>query len=285
MRIVRTVAELRALHPRTSGDERTVGLVPTMGAFHEGHASLMRRARQVCDVVVVSLFVNPAQFPDSRALDAYPRDEERDARVAEQQGVDLLFAPDVLEMYPPGFASSVHVEGPLAHTLTSTGLSEDGQLSGMCTVIIKLLNIAEPDVVFFGEKDLPHWIAVERMAADLHVSARIDVLPTVREADGLAMSSRNVHLGACRERAACVPRAIRAVLEAVAQGERDPARARALAVAELRAGGAEPDYVEILHSGTLSPVVDLAEPAVVALSASLGGVHLVDIARIHAPHP
>ncbi|MDX6741768.1 pantoate--beta-alanine ligase [Actinocorallia sp. A-T 12471] len=280
MEIIRTIPALRAALRAAGG---SVGFVPTMGAFHDGHASLMRRAREECDTVVVSLFVNPAQFPDRSVFEAYPRDEARDARIAGEQGVDLLFAPEAAEMYPDGFATEVRIDGPLSQTLIRSGLSGDGQLTGMCTVIVKLLNIVGPDIVYFGEKDLPHWIAVERMAGDLNVPAEIRVLPTVREADGLAMSSRNVHLGPHRARAACVPRALNAALAVVAEGGRDPRDARARALAELAAEGVDVEYFEILDGRTLCPVDDLATPAVVAIGARVGAVSLLDIARTAPP--
>ncbi|WP_185949211.1 pantoate--beta-alanine ligase [Microbispora sp. KK1-11] len=283
MKILRTITELRAELKQHTDAGSTVGFVPTMGAFHEGHTSLMRAARQQHDIVVVSLFVNPSQFPDRAVFDRYPRDERRDAAMAEAEGVDMLFAPLVEEIYPKGFATVVSVEGELADTLLKTKLSMDGQLTGMCTIIVKLLNIVQPTTVFFGEKDLPHWIAVERMAADLNLPAEIVVLPTVRECDGLAMSSRNVHLGEHRERAGCVPSALRAALDTASSGMRDPQLARDRALAELAVAHVEVDYVEILNARTLRVITDLSEPAVIAIGARVGGVPLLDIARTHPP--
>ncbi|MFG2526027.1 pantoate--beta-alanine ligase [Streptomyces sp. NPDC048527] len=280
MRIVRTITEVRAAIRDAGTRKARVGFVPTMGAFHKGHSSLMRAARSACDVVVVSLFVNPAQFADKSVFHSYPRDEQRDATLAQAEGVDLLFAPEADEMYPPGFSTGIAVSGHLVETLLRTGLSKDGQLEGMCTVIVKLLNIVQPDVTYFGEKDLPHWIAVERMALDLNIPSAIKVLPTVRDADGLAMSSRNVQLGPHRARAVCVPRALRAALNVITQGERDPEKARVCALAELSGDEhVEAEYVEILDTRTLQPVRDLSHPAVVAVGARVGGVALLDIAR------
>jgi pantoate--beta-alanine ligase len=279
IKVIRTITALRAEIERERRAGKKVGFVPTMGAFHDGHASLMRVAREECDWVVVSLFVNPAQFPDESVYLNYPRDEARDASLAETQGVDVLFAPTVTEIYPAGFATHVSLSGPLVSTLIGTGLSKDGVLTGMCTIIVKLLNIVQPDVVYFGEKDLPHWIAVERMAIDLNVAAEIKVLPTVREPDGLAMSSRNVHLGSNRERAVCVPRALEAALRVVHAGGSDPEEARARALEQLSQGGAEVDYVAILDLRSLKPVIDLATPAVIAICARVGGVPLLDICR------
>lgn len=279
MKVLRTIAELREAVQARGSDEVSVGFVPTMGAFHEGHTSLMREARERCDVVVVSLFVNPSQFPDPSVFERYPRDEQRDAEMAEAEGVDILFAPAVEEIYPSGFASEVAIRGELADSLRNTKLTKDGQLAGMCTIIVKLLNIVQPTVAFFGEKDLPHWIAVERMARDLNIPAEIAVLPTVRAADGLPLSSRNVHLGAHRERAVCVPRALRAALEVVDSGAREPQQAKDRALAELDVEDVEVDYVEILNIETLRPVSDLSEPAVIAIGARVGDVALLDITR------
>ncbi|WP_374228397.1 pantoate--beta-alanine ligase [Saccharopolyspora sp. 7B] len=208
-----------------------------------------------------------------------PRNEEEDARLAESEGVDLLFAPPVAEIYPDGFATAVTVRGELAGTLHDTRLAEDGQLSGMCTIIVKLLNIVQPTVVFFGEKDLPHWIAVERMARDLNVPAEIAVLPTVRDTDGLPLSSRNVQLGDHRQRAACLPRALRAALDVVDSGAGTPLEAKNRAREELDVEYVEIEYVEILNIETLRSATDLSEPSIIAIGARVGGVALLDIAR------
>ena len=232
MKVIRTVAELRAelLGARRAG--RTIGLVPTMGSFHEGHLSLMRRARQDCDVVVVSLFVNPTQFNDATDLDAYPRDPERDAGLAADIGVDYLFAPAVEEVYPPGFATTVSV-ARLTETLEGAHRGR-AHFDGVATVVTKLFNMVGPDVAYFGQKDAQQALVIQRFVRDLDIPVAIEVCPTVREADGLAMSSRNVHLSpADRARAAALHRALSAAREAVSAGERDPSAAR-----EARAGRA-----------------------------------------------
>ena len=192
MRTVRTIAALRdalAEHPAASA---TLGLVPTMGGFHAGHLSLIERARTECDVVVVSLFVNPTQFDDPRDLDAYPRDEQRDAGLAAQHGVDVLFAPMPKELYPAGFATTVSVRG-VTEVLEGAHRGRS-HFDGVATVIAKLLNIVSPDVAYFGQKDAQQALVVQRLVSDLNFPARIAVCPTVREGDGLAMSSRNVRL-------------------------------------------------------------------------------------------
>ena len=201
MRTVRTVAELRAaLAPARRDRARRIGLVPTMGAFHEGHLSLIRAARAECDVVVVSLFVNPTQFGPNEDLDAYPRDEAADAARAEELGVDLLFAPSAEEVYPDGFATTVAVRG-LTEPLEGASRGAD-HFHGVTTVVAKLLNMVGPDVAYFGQKDAQQLAVVRRMVRDLDLPVRIAALPTVREPDGLAMSSRNAYLDAAeRERA------------------------------------------------------------------------------------
>src|ERR1700753_3110013 len=194
MRTVRTAAELRGELAGARRAGHTIGLVPTMGAFHDGHLSLMRRAREACDVVVVSLFVNPAQFNDAGDLDVYPRDEDHDAGLAGAQGVDYLFAPPVAEVYPDGFATSVAVRG-LTDGLEGAHRGR-GHFDGVTTVVSKLLNMVGPDVAYFGQKDAQQAAGVRRVLRALTSPLRMEVCPTVRAGDGLALSSRNVLLSA-----------------------------------------------------------------------------------------
>jgi pantoate--beta-alanine ligase len=192
MKIIRTIAELRAALAPAPRAGKTIGLVPTMGFLHEGHRSLMLRSKASCDVTVVTLFVNPTQFNDPKDLAAYPRDERKDAALAEAAGVDFLFAPDAKEIYPDGYTTTVSVRGltePLEGAMR--GLSH---FDGVTTVVSKLFNIAQPDVAFFGQKDAQQALVVKKMVRDLDMPVRIEVCPTVREPDGLAMSSRNVRL-------------------------------------------------------------------------------------------
>ena len=213
MRTVRTVAELRALLAPERRAGRTIGLVPTMGFFHDGHLSLIRRARSADDVVVVSLFVNPAQFGPGEDLEAYPRDEERDERLAEAEGVDVLFAPPVEEVYPEGFATAVTV-GNLTEMLEGDQAQRGSEhFQGVTTVVTKLFNMAAPDVAYFGQKDAQQALVIRKLVRDLDMPVRIEVCPTIRDPDGLALSSRNAYLSpAERERAlalsgcACAPR-------------------------------------------------------------------------------
>ena len=208
MRTARSVADVReALRPARR-EERRIGLVPTMGALHEGHLSLVRRARADCDVVVVSLFVNPTQFNEAADLASYPRDEQRDAALAAETGADVLFAPPVEEVYRPGFATTVRVSGLTEHL--EGAHRGTAHFEGVATVVAKLLNMVGPDVAYFGQKDAQQVAVIRRMAADLDLPVEIAACPTVREPDGLALSSRNVHLrGDDRERATALRRGLR----------------------------------------------------------------------------
>jgi pantoate--beta-alanine ligase len=275
MRTVRTVAELRdALAPaRRAGC--TIGLVPTMGAFHAGHVALMERARADCDVVVVSLFVNPTQFGAGEDLAAYPRDEARDAAIAQAAGVALLFAPAIEEVYPDGFATTVHVGGALAETLE--GAHRPGHFDGVATVVTKLLNMVGPDVAYFGQKDAQQALVVRRLAHDLNMPARVEVCATVREPDGLALSSRNAYLSpAERERAVALRRALDAAEAAVAAGARETDAVAAAARAAMEPYGVEPEYLALVAADTLAAVDRVEGPVLVALAARVGPARLID---------
>jgi pantoate--beta-alanine ligase len=279
MRTIRTVGELRTTlaEPRRAG--RTIGLVPTMGAFHEGHLSLVRRARSECDVVVVSLFVNPAQFNESSDLDAYPRDEDRDAAQAAELGVDVLFAPAVQEVYPPGFATTVSVAG-ITDVLEGAHRGR-AHFDGVATVVTKLFNMVGPDVAYFGQKDAQQAVVIQRFVRDLNMPLRIEVCETVREPDGLAMSSRNVRLSAPeRKRALALHRALLAVDGAVAEGIRDPRVATERAIAELNAAELEPDYFELVKADTLVPVTRIDGDVLVLIAARVGEIRLIDNHRL-----
>lgn len=275
MRTIRTVVELRAALAEPQRDGRTIGLVPTMGAFHEGHLSLIRRARGACDVVVVSLFVNPAQFNESSDLDAYPRDEGRDAAQAAELCVDILFAPDVEEVYPPGFATTVSVAG-VTEVLEGAHRGR-AHFDGVATVVVKLFNMVGPHVAYFGQKDAQQAVVIQSLVRDLNMPLRIEVCPTVREPDGLAMSSRNVRLSAPeRERALALHRALLAVDGAVAEGIRDPRVATESAIAELSAAKIEPDYFELVSAHTLMPVTTIDGDVLALVAARVGDIRLID---------
>ncbi len=276
-RVLRARAELRSAlrEPRRQG--KTIGLVPTMGFLHEGHLSLLRAARAECDVVVMSLFVNPTQFGPGEDLDRYPRDEERDLRLAGEAGVDLVYAPAAEEVYPEGFATTVEVGGPLTEVLDGDPARRGPEhFRGVTTVVAKLFNLVGPDVAYFGQKDAQQAVAIRRMARDLDFPVRVEVLPTVREPDGLAMSSRNAYLSPDdRDRATALSRAL-------AAAERE-AKAGSLAAGleaareELRGAGIEPEYLEARDAERLEPVAELNGRAVlVALAAQVGGARLID---------
>ena len=275
MRILRTVDEVRTTLESARPGGRTIGLVPTMGALHEGHLSLIGHARAECDVVVVSLFVNPAQFNEHADLDRYPRQEQRDRELADAAGADLLFAPAAQEVYPDGFSTSVEVLG-LTDRLEGA-VRGAGHFRGVTTVVAKLLNIVSPDVAYFGQKDAQQAIVIRRMVEDLNMNVRIEACPTVREADGLAMSSRNAHLNPEeRAQALAMPRALAAAAAAVTDGERSADVLLAAAATAMSAFDVEPEYVELVHPDTLDPVTCLEQPALLAIAARVGETRLID---------
>ena len=277
MRTVRSVNELReALAPeRRAG--RAIGLVPTMGYFHDGHLSLIRRARSQCDVVVVSLFVNPAQFAPGEDLETYPRDEARDAELAEAEGVDLLFAPPVEEVYPEGFDTRVTVGG-LTETLEGAADQRGPEhFAGVTTVVTKLFNMAGPDVAYFGQKDAQQALVIRRLVRDLDIPVRIEVCPTVREPEGLALSSRNAYLTPDeRERALGLSRALRAAEATVRAGQVDAQAVLGAARGELDAHGIDPDYLELRSTADLSPVDRVNGSTLLAVAARVGRARLID---------
>jgi pantoate--beta-alanine ligase len=279
MRILRTKAELRAelLPARRTG--RSIGLVPTMGYLHEGHLSLLRAARERCEVVVMSVFVNPAQFGAGEDLETYPRDQARDAALAEGEGVDLIYAPEVGEVYPDGFATVVAVGGGLTDVLEGDPEQRGAEhFRGVTTIVAKLLNTVQPDVAFFGQKDAQQAIVIRRMVRDLDFPVEITVLPTVRDPDGVAMSSRNAYLApAERERAAALSRALQATEQAAAGGETSTAAALDAARAELAAAGIEPEYLEARDAEGLAPTESFnGQPVLVAVAARVGKARLID---------
>jgi pantoate--beta-alanine ligase len=275
MRTVRTVAEVRTalLDARRAG--RRIGLVPTMGAFHEGHLSLMRRARGECEIVVVSLFVNPTQFNARADLASYPSDERRDGALAEEIGVDFLFAPPVEEVYPTGFATTVSVAG-LTETLEGSHRGR-GHFDGVTTVVTKLLGMVSPDVAYFGQKDAQQAVVIKQLVRDLDIPVHVEVCPTVRDVDGVALSSRNALLSTAeRTRARGLHRALETVRRAIEAGERDPGRATAMARAELASSDIEPDYLELVHADTLAPVEQIDGDLLAVVAARVGGTRLID---------
>ena len=282
--VLRTKAELRAAVKTAKRAGETVGLVPTMGYLHEGHLSLIRAARSECDLVVMSLFVNPTQFGPGEDLDRYPRDEERDLRLAAEAGSDLVFAPGVEEVYAGDAATAVDVSGELTGVLDGDPARRGPEhFRGVTTVVAKLFNLADPDVAYFGQKDAQQAVVIRRMARDLDFPVRIEVMPTVREPDGLAMSSRNAYLEpADRERAATLSRALAAAERGALAGSL--AAGLDAARAELAAAAIEPEYLEARDAETLEPVGELgARPVLVAVAARVGAARLIDNVLIQPP--
>ncbi len=281
---IRTKPEMRrhVLAARAAG--RRVGLVPTMGAFHAGHHALMAAAREACDEVVVSLFVNPAQFDEASDLAAYPRDEARDLAEAEALGVDVLFAPSPDEVYPDGFATSVRVAG-LGDVLEGAERGA-GHFAGVCTVVAKLLNIVAPDLAYFGQKDAQQVAVLRRMVADLDIPVRLEIIPTVREPDGLALSSRNVRLDAGeRARAVALSQALRAAEAALRAGERDTDRLREVALDAMTPHDVTPEYLALVDPDSLQPVERVDGRVLLAVAARVGDTRLIDNAVLQGSDP
>ncbi len=282
MLTVRTVAELRAALAPARGGGLSIGLVPTMGALHEGHLSLIARARAQCDLVVVSLFVNPTQFDEPSDLERYPRQRERDTQLAAGAGADVLFVPSGEEVYPPGFATAVEVLGV---TDTLEGAARGAKhFRGVATVVTKLLCMAMPDVAFFGQKDSQQLVVIRRLVADLNLPARIEACPTVRDPDGLAMSSRNALLSTeQRARALALPAALDAAARCAAAGERSVPALLRVARETMLDAGVEPDYVALVDPDTFEPCEALLRPCLLALAARIGEVRLIDNAMLVPP--
>jgi pantoate--beta-alanine ligase len=279
MKTVRTIAELRVTLREWRAAGLSVGFVPTMGFLHDGHLSLVRAARARTDRTVVSIFVNPTQFGPGEDFDRYPRDPDRDRALLEAEGADLLFIPEAGEIYPAGFKTSVEVR-ELQDRLC--GASRPGHFRGVCTVVLKLFQIVGPDLAVFGQKDAQQAVIIRRMVRDLNMEVEIDVRPTVREPDGLALSSRNSYLSAEERQAALVLfRGLELARSLAGAGERDGARIAA-AVRELV--GREPlariDYVEVVDPEDLRPLERIMDRALVALAVYIGRTRLIDNAVI-----
>jgi pantoate--beta-alanine ligase len=283
--MLRAVGELRAVLEPARRAGRTIGLVPTMGALHEGHLSLIATARAQCEIVVVSLFVNPTQFDERADLDRYPRREGRDRRLAAGAGADILFAPSPEEVYPYGFATSVEVLG-LTDCLEGA-VRGSAHFRGVTTVVTKLLNMVSPDIAYFGQKDAQQVVVIRRLVRDLDLPVRIETCPTVRELDGLAMSSRNAHLAPEeRARALALHHALRAAEAAVAGGERSAPVLLQVARDAMALLDMDPEYLALVSPDTLEPVFRLEQPALLVLAARLGATRLIDNVTLRpAPLP
>jgi len=284
MKTVRTVRDLRAALSTQRAAGASVALVPTMGALHDGHLELARRARAENDVVVMSIFVNPAQFNDPADLAAYPRDEAADADLAAGAGVDLLFVPTATEIYPPGFSVTVALHGPIVETLEGIHRGA-GHFSGVTTVVSKLLNIAGPHRAYFGAKDAQQARVVRAMVADLNIDTEIVTVPTVREPDGLAMSSRNRRLSPTeRSQAAALFAALRAAQQMSSGGEGRGQIILAEANRILTEHGITPEYLALVDADTFLPATTVGvQPTVLLVAAQIGTTRLIDNARLGAP--
>ena len=274
MRIVRTIADLRALLRPLREEGKRIGFVPTMGFLHEGHGSLIRQSAARCDVTIVSIFVNPTQFGPGEDLANYPRDLEKDQNLCLEAGASVLFLPDVSEIYPTGFQT--HVEpGRLAEPLC--GGFRPGHFRGVATVVAKLFNMVQPDLAFFGQKDYQQTVVTRRMARDLNMPVDVVVVPTVREADGLAMSSRNAYLDEdARRRALCISQGLLAAKAAFDAGERSTERLLEI----VRKSLAEVDsiqYAELVDTQNLEPLPEQVDrAAVLCVAAYVGTTRLID---------
>ena len=275
MEIVRTIADLRSHIASWRSTGARVGLVPTMGALHDGHLALVKAARAECERVVATIFVNPKQFAPNEDLDAYPRREEADLAMLRSAGIALVFMPSTAEMYPPGFATTVRVAG-LTDCLC--GAHRPGHFDGVSTVVTKLLIQSLPDIAYFGEKDYQQLVVVRRLARDLDISVRIAGVPTVRDTDGLALSSRNTYLSPEERRVApALARVLQRMAAALVVQSAAVASEIARGIADLESAGFAVEYLEIRDADTLAPVTEtITGPARVFAAAHLGRTRLID---------
>jgi pantoate--beta-alanine ligase len=277
--VARSKAELGDALREGRAEGSSIGLVPTMGSLHDGLVSLLRAARERCDLVVMSLFLNPAQFGPDEDLVSYPRDESRDLGLAADAGADVVYAPAADEVYPEGFATTVEVGGGLTDVLCGAPERRGpAHFRGVTTVVAKLFNTVGPSVAFFGQKDAQQAVVIRRMARDLDFPVEIEVLATVRDPDGLAMSSRNAYLGpGDRTRALALNRALRAAEAIAASGEAQAEPALEAAREELERAGVDPEYLEARDAESLAPVETLnGRPVLIAVAARFGNARLID---------
>jgi pantoate--beta-alanine ligase len=275
MKIIKKISEIRSVVSGIRSKGKSIGFVPTMGFLHEGHLSLVRESLQKADVTVVSIFVNPAQFGPKEDLKEYPRDLDWDSEVLEEAGVDYLFVPEIDEIYPQGYKTYIEVTG-LQDKLC--GRSRPGHFQGVCTVVLKLFNIIKPDISFFGQKDAQQSIILKRMVKELNLEVKIDVLPIIREEDGLALSSRNKNLAPEERKAALVlSKSLKEAQSMIAKGQRDSA---AIIKGMKEIIGREPlakiDYVEIVDMDNLDPVPRIEKGVLAAVAVFIGKVRLID---------
>jgi pantoate--beta-alanine ligase len=279
VRVIKKIDEMKKYVKERKGN-KVIGLVPTMGYLHKGHLSLIRKARKECDEVIVSIFVNPTQFGEGEDYQRYPRDLERDIKLSEREGVDVIFAPLVEDMYPENYSTSIQLEGRLPSVLE--GASRPGHFRGVCTVLSKLFNIINPDLSFFGEKDYQQALIVKKMVKDLNIPTRIVLLPTVREKDGLAVSSRNSYFNERERKAATILyQSLKEAKKWIEDGEKNPSQI----VDKMRNFIAkEPlariDYIAIVNSESLEKVEKVKRENLIALAVYIGKVRLIDNMRV-----
>lgn len=275
MRVIETISDLKAIIRTQKNLGRVIGLVPTMGYLHEGHLSLVNMSRQNNDYTVMSIFVNPTQFGPNEDFDRYPRDLERDLKLAEAAGVDVVFAPSVKEMYPDGYKTYVNVEGI---TEVLCGKSRPGHFRGVTTIVTKLFNIVEPHRAYFGQKDAQQVAVIKKMVKDLNMNVEIITCPIVREEDGLAMSSRNVYLSPEERKSAVIlSKSLMEVEELIKKGETDAKKIRKYIIDRIQTEkNAVIDYVEVVNADTLENVDEIKGRVLVALAVKFGSTRLID---------
>ncbi|MFA6635996.1 MAG: pantoate--beta-alanine ligase [Candidatus Omnitrophota bacterium] len=282
MKIIRSVSEMSEVSLRIRTSLKRSGFVPTMGYLHDGHLSLVRASKSECDITIVSIFVNPSQFCPGEDLEKYPRDIDRDISLLEKEGVDFLFAPDAGEMYPEGYSSYVDMDCALVKKLC--GVSRPGHFRGVSTVVAKLFNITDPDNSYFGQKDIQQGLVIKRMASDLNFRTKIRIMPTVREPDGLAMSSRNKYLS-CKERklAAKIFKSLERASKEISSGEKSAANIRKI-VEDFLSGeeGIKIDYVDVVDPEDLRSLERLNGNTLIVVAAFVGATRLIDNILVQA---
>lgn len=280
MKILNTIKDIRVETKEARRNGKSIGFVPTMGYLHEGHLSLVKRARQENDIVIVSIFVNPTQFGEGEDFQTYPRDLERDSNLVKEAGADIVFSPSVEEVYPSGCSTYVNVEGDITNKLC--GASRPGHFKGVTTIVTKLFNIVTPDRAYFGQKDAQQVAVIEQMIRDLCFDIEIIPCPIVREEDGLAMSSRNTYLNDDERRAATVlSKTLSKAEEMIKNGERNASKISKLIIDRIENESlSEIDYVEIVNDKTLENVEDVKGDVLIALAVKVGKTRLIDNVRL-----
>jgi len=275
MVVIEDIAGMKTYVSDIKSKGKTIGLVPTMGYFHEGHLMLMRMAKEMSDHLIISLFVNPTQFSQGEDLDKYPKDMERDKTLAKAVGVECIFAPSAEEMYHAGYSTYVNVENI---TTVLCGISRPHHFRGVATIVTKLFNIIEPDIAVFGEKDFQQLVVIKQIVKDLNMNVRVVGHPTIREPDGLAMSSRNAYLKADeRKKALILNKSLHLARTLFAEGVRDASKIRDSVIKMISSEeGCDIDYVEVMDQKRLSPIMTIVDKALVALAVKIGSTRLID---------